>query len=115
MPNHNPYPPETTFSREELLGLARQLSARCGPSPGRQAAVALAVLRSRGLMGLRDVLGAGVEVRLGANSRHWQRFREVCARDIFRVSEQGGPAVAFLLTWIARLARGDQRGRPPRR
>lgn len=107
--------PSATFPREELLRLARQLARRCGPSAGRQAAVALAVLRSRGLRGLSDVLAADVEICLGASSRHWVRFREVCAREIERASKQGVPAVAFLLAWIARFARADQRGRPPGR
>lgn len=104
-----------TFPREELLRQARRLAERCGPSAGRQAAAALAVLRTRGLAGLRRVLAADVEVHLGVSSRHWIRFRDVCAPEIHRASTHGVPAVAFLLAWIARSARADRGGRPPRR
>lgn len=105
----------TTFPREELLRLARRLAQSSGPSAGRQAAAALAVLRARGLTGLRDVLSGDVDVHLGASSRHWSRFREVSAHEVQRVSTQGVPAVAFLLAWVARLARADRGERPPRR
>ena len=105
----------TTLPRDQLLRLARQLAERCGPSAGRQAAAALAVLRARGLEGLRGVLASDVDVHLGVSSRHWSRFREACAHEVERVSTQGVPAVAFLLAWIARSARADRGDRPPRR
>lgn len=90
-------------SRESLLAKARNLASHLDRAAARQAASALSILRAGGARELRSVLDGRLEVHLGASSRHWRRFLEVCGAEVHRVAATGEQHTAFLLAWLNRF------------
>jgi len=98
----SPAPPLPAERRDLLLGDARRLSGRHLDSQAcKLAAVALVILRRRGVDGLRDALTR--DLPAGGTAVPWSRFRRVMAVYVDKGSWQTPAELAFLLGWLKRL------------
>ena len=90
--------------REALLADARRIAFRLkDPRSAGQAAVALVILRQRGLDGLRAALE--LDLPAGASAEQWRDFRRVMRAYAAKGGYRGPEELAFLLGWLRRLAR----------
>jgi hypothetical protein len=95
--------------RSALLADARRLAGHLNdPGACGQAAVALVILRSHGLDGLRQALQQ--DLPAGGAAAPWAGFRRVMRVYVAKGPYRDSAELAFLLGWLKRLAKISDAG-----